>query len=242
MEFKIVLVGDSGVGKTTWLMRHKTGHFGSAYTPTLWDYSVPLKFNTNYGSILLNVYDLPGNIERFDRMMQDHKSADGAIVMFDLTNKQSFDNVPQWLLKLDLKIGFIPTVFCGNKFDIKVKKMPSDEIKHRLNTENYYNISAKNYCNFDMLFLNLMQRLTKHDDLRCLEGDPPEIPVKLPPKLTKCAEAKTKVQEDEVSLTVESLPVPTKKYVNMIALPNGGVMKIIHEYYPNDEILKRDKL
>jgi GTP-binding nuclear protein Ran len=63
-EFKLVLVGDGGVGKTTFVKRHLTGEFEHQYMPTHGVEVHPMVFYTNHGPIRFNVWDTAGQ-ERF---------------------------------------------------------------------------------------------------------------------------------------------------------------------------------
>lgn len=58
--FKVVLVGDGGVGKTTFVKRHISGEFEKRYMATMGVEVHPLKFSTNFGEILMNVWDTAG--------------------------------------------------------------------------------------------------------------------------------------------------------------------------------------
>jgi len=59
-EFKLVLVGDGGVGKTTFIKRHITGEFERKYVATLGVEVRPLDFDTNFGKIRFIVWDTAG--------------------------------------------------------------------------------------------------------------------------------------------------------------------------------------
>lgn len=59
-EFKLILVGDGGVGKTTFVKRHLTGEFEKKYVATLGVEVHPLVFHTNRGPIKFNVWDTAG--------------------------------------------------------------------------------------------------------------------------------------------------------------------------------------
>ena len=59
-EFKLILVGDGGVGKTTFVKRHLTGEFEKKYVATLGVEVHPLLFHTNRGPIKFNVWDTAG--------------------------------------------------------------------------------------------------------------------------------------------------------------------------------------
>jgi GTP-binding nuclear protein Ran len=60
VSFKIVLVGDGGVGKTTFVKRCRTGEFEKKYIATQGVDVVPLTFHTNYGPIIFKVWDCAG--------------------------------------------------------------------------------------------------------------------------------------------------------------------------------------
>jgi hypothetical protein len=58
--FKLILVGDGGVGKTTFVRRHTTGEFEKKYVATMGVEVHPLSFHTNRGQIVFNVWDTAG--------------------------------------------------------------------------------------------------------------------------------------------------------------------------------------
>ena len=62
--FKLILVGEGGVGKTTFVKRHLTGEFEKKYVATLGVEVHPLRFSTNFGPIQYNVWDTAGQ-EKF---------------------------------------------------------------------------------------------------------------------------------------------------------------------------------
>jgi GTP-binding nuclear protein Ran len=70
-EFKLILVGDGGVGKTTFVKRHLTGEFEKKYVATLGVEVHPLLFHTNRGPIKFNVWDTAGqevSREKYSRL------------------------------------------------------------------------------------------------------------------------------------------------------------------------------
>ena len=129
-EFKLILVGDGGVGKTTFVRRHLTGEFEKRYVATLgassflhgvvcmhrWFASSlpthpltpslsqsttgvevhPLLFHTNRGQIKFNVWDTAGQ-EKFGGLRDGYYiQGQCAIIMFDVTSRITYKNVPNW--------------------------------------------------------------------------------------------------------------------------------------------------
>ena len=68
-QFKLVLVGAGGVGKTTFAKRHFTGEFQKKYEPTIGVIVYPLRFPTNYGEIIFNVWDTAGQEQFGGKLM-----------------------------------------------------------------------------------------------------------------------------------------------------------------------------
>ena len=86
-SYKIIVVGDGGVGKTTFIKRHRTGQLESKYIATMGVEVHPLTFNTNHGPVIFKIWDCAGQ-EKFGGLGGGYyRAAHGAIVMFDLTSQ-----------------------------------------------------------------------------------------------------------------------------------------------------------
>ena len=86
--------------------------------------------------------------------------------MFDVTSKITYKNVPNWHRDLVRVCENIPIVLCGNKVDIKERKVKPKAIDfHRKKSLQYYDISAKSNYNFEKPFLWLARKLAGHQDL-----------------------------------------------------------------------------
>lgn len=94
-------------------------------------------------------------------MLQFSINGKCAIVMFDVTSRITYKNVPNWHRDLVRVCENIPIVLCGNKVDIKERKVKAKAITfHRKKNLQYYDISAKSNYNFEKPFLWLARKLT----------------------------------------------------------------------------------
>jgi len=178
-KFKMVLVGDGGTGKTTFVKRHLTGEFEKKYIATLGVEVHPLCFFTNFGKILFNCWDTAGQ-EKFGGLRDGYYiQGQCAIIMFDVTSRVTYKNVPNWHRDLIRVCENIPMVLCGNKVDVKERKVKAKAITfHRKKNLQYYDISAKSNYNFEKPFLWLCRKLCGEADLEFVEMpalQPPEV-------------------------------------------------------------------
>ncbi|CAF3344768.1 unnamed protein product [Rotaria sp. Silwood1] len=99
--------------------------------------------------------------------------------MFDVTSRITYRNVPNWHKDLIRVCENIPIVLCGNKVDVKDRKLKAKSITfHRKNNMQYYDISARSNYNFEKPFLWLARKLAGDDNLHFVQAvtlPPPEI-------------------------------------------------------------------
>ena len=181
--FKVTVVGDGGVGKTTFLKRHLTGEFEKKYVATIGAEVRSLKFSTNLGSIKLNCWDTAGQ-EKFGGLRDGYYiGSQAAMIMFDVTARITYTSVPLWHKDLVRVCENIPIVLCGNKVDVKDRKVkPKDIVYHRRKNLQYYDVSAKSNYNFEKPFLYVLRRLTGDNNLHFVEAiafPPVEVPLDL---------------------------------------------------------------
>jgi GTPase SAR1 family protein len=89
-----------------------------------------------------------------------------AIIMFDLTSRITYKNVPNWHKDIVRVCEDIPIVLCGNKADVKDRKIkPKSIVFHRKNNMQYYDISAKSNYNFEKPFLWLAKKFARDSNL-----------------------------------------------------------------------------
>ncbi|KAK2737086.1 GTP-binding nuclear protein gsp1/Ran [Onygenales sp. PD_40] len=179
--FKLVLVGDGGTGKTTFVKRHLTGEFEKKYIATLGVEVHPLSFHTNLGTIQFDVWDTAGQ-EKFGGLRDGYYiNGQCGIIMFDVTSRITYKNVPSWHRDLVRVCENVPIVLCGNKVDVKERKVKAKAITfHRKKNLQYYDISAKSNYNFEKPFLWLARKLVGNQTLEFVADialAPPEAQV-----------------------------------------------------------------
>lgn len=125
MLVKVVLLGDGAVGKTSLRKRWIGEGFSGQYLMTIGaDFSVKIikiKPNKNPITCKYQVWDLAGQV-RFQVVREGYyKGAIGAIVMYDVTNVDSFQDIPNWINELwkNNGRGVTPFILVGNKVDLR---------------------------------------------------------------------------------------------------------------------------
>ena len=178
-EFKVVLIGDGGVGKTTFVKRHQTGEFEKKYIATQGVEVSSITFNTNHGPIKLSLWDTAGQ-EKLGGLREGYYiGAHAAILMFDVTTRITYKNIPKWYKDLTRICDNIPIVLVGNKVDQKDRKVKARQITfHRKRNLQYFDISAKSNYQYEKPFLWILRTLTGDLNLYLVEAlalKPPEV-------------------------------------------------------------------
>ncbi len=113
--FKIILVGDGEVGKTTYIKKLKTSKFKKKYVATVGVYVHPLTIYTNEGEYCLNIWDTAGQ-EKFGGLRDGYYiGGDACIYMCDLTDQKSVSSISKWFNQVGRVTGDIPSIIIGNK-------------------------------------------------------------------------------------------------------------------------------
>ncbi|KAF9432374.1 GTP-binding nuclear protein gsp1/Ran [Entomortierella beljakovae] len=135
--YKIVLIGDSHTGKTSYIQHYLSGGFSEEYNPTLGAVIRPLSFCTSYGEIKFITWDIPRQ-ERFGGLSDGYyRNANCAIAMFDVTDAATYRSIPNLYNEVTNICGDIPTILCGNKVDVRERKVMHEDITfhHEKNME-----------------------------------------------------------------------------------------------------------
>ncbi|XP_004570899.1 ras-related protein Rab-19 isoform X1 [Maylandia zebra] len=121
--FKIILVGDSDVGKTCVVQSFKSGIFIEKQQNTIGvDFTVRT-LDIDGKKVKMQVWDTAGQ-ERFRTITQSYyRSAHGAMVAYDITRRSTFESVPHWIREVELYgAASVVLILIGNKSDLHTKR------------------------------------------------------------------------------------------------------------------------
>ena len=165
--YKIVVLGDISVGKTSILSRFRYGVFEPEYMPTLGIDFFSQNLFYEDKTIRLILWDTAGE-ERFRSLIPSYlKNADCIIIVFDITNKESFLSLNRWLT--DAKNNANENtifVICGNKIDLKEKRTVNENEINEFIGKNeliYMECSAKNGQGIKDLFNIIAKNLGENN-------------------------------------------------------------------------------
>ncbi|CAI2380120.1 unnamed protein product [Moneuplotes crassus] len=172
--FKVVLIGDSNVGKSCLLIRFADDCFTENYITTI---GVDFRFRTmtvNKNTVKLQIWDTAGQ-ERYRTITNAYyRGSDGILLVADATNRKSLDNIPDWLSEIEKYTDDeVYKMLIVNKSDLEEKTEISDEdLKKfsKLHGIPYMWTSAKSGINVDDSFLKMTQSLISKRELEDESG------------------------------------------------------------------------
>ncbi len=126
---KLFMLGNYAVGKTSFVNKYVNDKFREIYLPTIgFDYSSKTITLPNKKNLKICFHDSAGQ-ERYRSIAFNLiKSAEGAILMYDITNKKTFEAIPEWIKNVrEHKGEDFPIVLIGNKLDLKEKRVVKTE-------------------------------------------------------------------------------------------------------------------
>ena len=127
--FKIVLVGDSGVGKTNLLSRFTKNEFNLESRATIGVEFAAKTLTADNGEVIkAQIWDTAGQ-DRYRAIASSYyRGAAGAILVYDITKKRSFDNLEKWLTELQNNGSEDMTLMLiGNKTDLRMREVRSED-------------------------------------------------------------------------------------------------------------------
>ncbi len=170
-SYKILLLGDSTVGKTCFLKRFTDGTFQDAYLSTIgYDFKFKNLTLKNGKEVRIQVWDTAGQ-ERFRTISRAYyKGAHGVILMYDVTNQKTFNNIKRWLEEIKKEASNrICLLLIANKIDMKEERIVSIEDGENLAKDNDLQIieaSAKEDINVSEAFQKIAEDIViKNSDI-----------------------------------------------------------------------------
>lgn len=161
--FKLLLIGDSGVGKSCLLLRFADDTYNESYISTI---GVDFKIRTielDGKTVKLQIWDTAGQ-ERFRTITSSYyRGAHGIIIVYDVTDQESFNNVKTWLHEIDRYANEnVNKLLVGNKNDLTTKKVvdtaTAKEFADSLGIQ-FLETSAKTSENVEQAFITMAQEI-----------------------------------------------------------------------------------
>ena len=165
---KFVLLGSSGAGKTSLIMQFVNGIFDGLTKPTIGASFVSKSIEIDNSLLNISVWDTAGQELYRGLTPMYYRNAAVAIVVFDVTNKDSFEQVSGWVSELHENTSNAIVCICGNKIDLENRIISTESAKELANNLNlsYYETSAATGEGVDKMFLELsLQILSNNKEL-----------------------------------------------------------------------------
>ena len=168
--YKICVVGDGGVGKTSMVLRYTEDTFKENYLMTI---------GSNFATKAIDLPEYPSvnvKLQLWDLAGQKHfsfvrppfyRGATAIIYVFDLTRRSSFSNLMNWKEEVEKVIGPKTSILVGNKLDLahqgdrEVGESDGESLRNELNALTYFETSAKEGTSVDIVFKNTVLEILK---------------------------------------------------------------------------------
>lgn len=190
-SIKIVLLGDSGVGKTSIVARYVSGFTPDSITPTVGAAFFTKEVNVNGKPVELLIWDTAGQEVYRGLAPMYYRSAKIAIIVFDITSAKSFESVTYWTKELTENVdGSLTIVVCGNKSDLEEARTVTNEaIQIKVDQVNavYTETSATTGNGIERLFQVAIQKyFASKTDSVAPPGTKVDLAVKSEPSKKSC--------------------------------------------------------
>ena len=177
LKLKIILVGDSSVGKSSILLKYDSNTFLDIYNATIGMDFIYKDVQVDGIKIKLQVMDTAGQ-EKYRSMIPSYfKGVDGIFLVFDLSQRSSFDSLDNWIKIIGNYFNITPNnlILLGNKSDLSeiraVDKEEIDTFKDKNKNIEYREISTKNKEEVDSVFEDLVKLILKDKpELNSIKG------------------------------------------------------------------------
>ena len=163
--FKVLIIGNSGVGKSCLLLRFAEDMFSDNYISTIGvDFKIR-KIELDGKSIKLQIWDTAGQ-ERFRTITKSYyRGSNGIVVVYDITDRESFEQVQHWMSEIDSHASAdVCRLLVGNKSDLEdkraVKKEEGEALARQFGIP-FLETSAKESLNVENMFITMAQAMKK---------------------------------------------------------------------------------
>lgn len=174
--FKIVIIGDSGVGKSCMLLRFADNEFTDSYISTIGvDFKIKT-LNVEGTNIKLQIWDTAGQ-DRFRTITSSYyRHANGIIIAYDITDTQSFENVQKWLEEITrYATEDVAKLIVGNKCDLESERVVKFEDGKQMAKSfdiPFIETSAKSSTNVINAFMEMATTIKKHLGINTTNKNP----------------------------------------------------------------------
>ena len=165
----LFLLGDSSVGKTSFLTRYANNKYRDMCPPTIGIDSFSKKIAMPTGEyIYLVLYDTAGQEKYRSISFNLIKGADGILLMYDITNRRTFEGINKWIEDIkDIKGNDFPIILIGNKIDLNERRIVSEEEGQKIADDNKFRFietSCKEGINIEESINTLLLRIKKSQE------------------------------------------------------------------------------
>ena len=162
-KIKIIILGNSKVGKTSFIIRFTKNKFDETYITTIGIDCIYRIINLENKLYKLMFYDTAGE-ERYKSIPKNHiKNMQGIILMYDITDKSSFDSIIDWISDVkDIKGENFPMILVGNKIDLNESREVTEEMGYELAEKNqieFFETSNKDGTNIQDAGLEIVYKI-----------------------------------------------------------------------------------
>ena len=165
---KILIIGDSTVGKTNFVYKFSEDKFSENYFASTGIELKTTSIQIDGKSIKIQLWDTAGQ-EKYRAMTKNlYLKSQGIIILFDITNETTFINLKNWMSQIKESCGEdIPILLVGNKIDLEDNRVINKErAMEYANNENieYIEVSSKTGENINKALTSLLQKILKRAD------------------------------------------------------------------------------
>ena len=171
-SYKVVLVGDTGVGKSSIATQFANNEFSEFQESTIGAAFFSKSMEIDGTSYKIDVWDTAGQERYHSLTPMYYRGAKIALIVFDITNLLSYEKMKQWADEIKNSVNNIVITIVGNKVDLQHRRKVSkeDAIEYcRQEDFEYYETSAKTAENIELIFEKSVKNIEPEENLETVE-------------------------------------------------------------------------